>query len=89
MAQLFDNELNEAMQQLFNETNEAIDLAKVSPDLDDLSATFAVALLKLGMGIGLVEQKHPGFAREVETKRQRVITALQQEQQAQQQKPKH
>ncbi len=87
MAKLFDDELNEAMQQLFNETTEAIELAKVSPDLDDLSATFAVALLKLGMGIGLIERSHPGFAKEVETKRQRVITAL--EQQAQQQTPKH
>lgn len=82
MPKLFDDELNEAMQQLFNETIEAIQLAKVSPDLHDLSATFAVALLKLGLGIGLVEQKHPGFAGEVEEKRQRVITALQQEQQA-------
>lgn len=89
MSKLFDDELNAAMQQLFTETVEAIDLAKVSPDLDDLSATFAVALLKLGMGIGLVEQKHPGFAKEVEAKRQRVIAALQQEQQAQQQAPKH
>ena len=82
MSKLFDDELNEAMQQLFNETIEAIQLAKVSPDLHDLSATSAVALLKLGLGIGLVEQKHPGFSREVEEKRQRVIAALQQEQQA-------
>jgi hypothetical protein len=89
MSALFDKELNEAMQQLFNETVEAVELAKASPDLDDLSATFAVALLKLGLGIGLVEQKHPGFAKEVELKRQRVITALQQEQQALQQAPKH
>ncbi len=74
---------------LFNETTEAIQLAKVSPDLDDLSATFAVAFLKLGLGIGLVERNHPGFAREVEAKRQRVITALQQEQQAQEQAPRH
>lgn len=89
MPKLFDDELDEAMQQLFNETIEAIDLAKVSPDLDDLSATFAVALLKLGLATGFVEQKHPGFAREVEEKRQRVIAALQQEQQAQQQASKH
>lgn len=89
MSKLFDDELNEAIKQLFDETIEAIQLAKVSPDLDDLSATFAVALLKLGLGIGLVEQKNPGFAKEVEVKRQRVITALQQEQQAQEQAPKH
>lgn len=76
MPQLFDDELQEAMQQLFDETIEAIQLAKVSPDLDDLSATFAVALLKLGLATGFVEQKYPGFAKEVEEKRQRVIVAL-------------
>jgi hypothetical protein len=81
MAKLFDDELSPAMDQLFDETIEAIQLAKVSPDLDDLSATFAVALLKLGLATGFVEQRHPGFAREVEAKRQRVITALTQEQQ--------
>jgi hypothetical protein len=76
MTQLFDDELHEAMQQLFDETIEAIQLAKVSPDIDDLSATFAVALLKLGLATGFVEQKYPGFAKEVEDKRQRVIAAL-------------
>ena len=76
MPQLFDDELQEAMQQLFDETIEAIQLAKVSPDLGDLSATFAVALLKLGLATGFVEQKYPGFAKEVEEKRQRVIAAL-------------
>ena len=86
MTKLFDKELNEAMEQLFDETMEALQLAKVSPDLDDLSATFAVALLKLGLATGFVEQRHPGFAREVEAKRQRVIAALTQEQQQQQQK---
>jgi hypothetical protein len=91
MTTLFDKELNEAMDQLFDETIEAIQLAKVSPDLDDLSATFAVALLKLGLATGFVEQRHPGFAKEIEVKRQRVITALQQEQEQQQrqQQPKH
>lgn len=76
MPKLFEEELHEAMQQLFDETIEAIQLAKVSPDLDDLSATFAVALLKLGLATGFVEQKYPGFAKEVEEKRQRVISAL-------------
>jgi hypothetical protein len=76
MTQLFDDPLQEAMQQLFDETIEAIQLAKVSPDIDDLSATFAVALLKLGLATGFVEQKYPGFAKEVEEKRQRVIAAL-------------
>ena len=83
MTKLFDQELNEAMDQLFDETMEALQLAKVSPDLDDLSATFAVALLKLGLATGFVEQRHPGFAREVEEKRQRVIAALTKEQQPQ------
>ena len=88
---LFDAELHEAMQQLFDETIEALQLAKVSPDLDDLAATFAVALLKLGLATGFVEQRHPGFARDIEEKRQRVIRALTQEQQAAQseQQQKH
>ena len=75
-GKLFDDELNDAMQQLFDETIEAIQLAKVSPDLDDLAATFAVALLKLGLATGFVEQRHPGFAKDIEEKRQRVIAAL-------------
>ena len=88
--QLFEGELQEAMQQLFDETIEAIQLSKVSPDLDDLAATFAVALLKLGLATGFVEQRYPGFAKDVEEKRQRVIAALTQEQQQQpQQTQKH
>ena len=82
---LFDDELHAAMQQLFDETIEAIQLSKVSPDLDDLAATFAVALLKLGLATGFVEQRYPGFARDIEEKRQRVIAALTQEQQASEQ----
>ena len=85
---LFDDDLQEAMQQLFDETIEAIQLSKVSPDLDDLAATFAVALLKLGLATGFVEQRYPGFAKDVEEKRQRVIAVLTQEQQ-QHQQPKH
>ena len=77
---LFDDELHEAMQQLFDETIEAMQLAKVSPDLDDLAATFAVAFLKLGLATGFVEQRNPGFAKDVEEKRQRVIAALTQNQ---------
>src|SRR5687768_18534858 len=90
-GKLFDDELNDAMQQLFDETIEAVQLAKVSPDLDDLAATFAVALLKLGLATGFVEQRHPGFARDIEEKRQRVIKALTQEQEQRQstQQPKH
>ena len=80
MKTLFDQPTFEAMQQLCDETCEAMQLAKVSPDLDDLSATFAVALLKLGLATGFVEQRYPGFAKEVEEKRQRVIAALVKEQ---------
>jgi hypothetical protein len=79
----FDKETSEALDQLCDETCEAMQLAKASPDLDDLSATFAVALLKLGLATGFVEQRHPGFAKEVEEKRQRVIAALVKEQQQQ------
>jgi hypothetical protein len=82
----FDKETSEALDQLCDETCEAMQLAKASPDLDDLSATFAVALLKLGLATGFVEQRHPGFAKEVEEKRQRVIAALVKEQQGQQKK---
>lgn len=76
MKKLFEKELAEALEQLCDETCEAMQLAKASPDLDDLSATFAVALLKLGLATGFIEQQHPGFAKEVEEKRQRVIAAL-------------
>ena len=85
-SQLFEGELHEAMQQLYDETIEAMQLAKQSPDLDDLAAVFAVALLKLGLATGFVEQRHPGFAKDVEEKRQRVIAALTEQQQQQQQK---
>ena len=76
MKTLFDQETTEALKQLCDETGEAMQLAKASPDLDDLSATFAVALLKLGLATGFIEQRYPGFAKEVEVKRQRVIAAL-------------
>ena len=75
-SNLFDDELHEATQQLYDETIEAMHLAKVSPDLDDLSATIAVALLKIGLAAGLIEQRHPGFAKDMEEKRQRVVSAL-------------
>ncbi len=85
---LIDQETKDALQQLYGETIEAMELAKKSPDLDDLAAVIAVALLKLGLATGFVEQKYPGFAKDVEEKRQRVITALT-EQQQQQQQAKH
>jgi hypothetical protein len=83
MKTLFDQETTEALELLCDEAGEAMQLAKASPDLDDLSATFAVALLKLGLATGFVEQRYPGFAKEIEVKRQRVIDALTKEQQDQ------
>jgi hypothetical protein len=79
---LLDQETKDALQTLYGETIEAMELAKKSPDLDDLAAVFAVALLKLGLATGFVEQKYPGFAKDVEEKRQRVIAALTQQQAA-------
>jgi len=83
MKTLFDTETAAAMEQLCEETCEAMQLAKKSPDIDDLSACLAVALLKIGLATGFAEQKHPGFAKEIEVKRQRVITALVEEQKKQ------
>ena len=76
MKTLFDTETAAALEQLCDETCEAMQLARKSPDLDDLSACLAVALLKIGLATGFVEQRHPGFAKDVEEKRQRVIAAL-------------
>ena len=93
MKPLFDKETLEAFQQLCDETCEAMQLARkshehedVATGLDDLSACLAVALLKIGLATGFVEQRYPGFAQEIEVKRQRVIAALQEEQKSQQQK---
>ena len=83
MKPLFDQETAEALQQLCNETCEAMRLAGKSPDLDDLSACLAVALLKIGLATGFVEQRYPGFAKDIEEKRQRVIAALTEEQKQQ------
>src|SRR5580765_7728571 len=76
MQKLFDSEMRPALEQLMDETIEALQLAKVSPDIDDLGATMAVALLKLGLATSFVEQKYSGFARDVEEKRQRVLSAM-------------
>ena len=93
MKPLFDKETLDAVHQLCDETCEAMQLAKKSHEhddiavaLDDLSACLAVALLKIGLATGFAEQHYPGFAKEIEVKRQRVITALQEEQKSQQQK---
>ena len=83
MQNLFDKETYDALQTLCDETCEAMQLAKKSPDLDDFSACLAVSLLKIGLATGFIEQKYPGFAKEIEVKRQRVITALTEEQKQQ------
>ena len=83
MKTLFDTETAAALEQLCDETCEAMQLARKSPDIDDLSACLAVALLKIGLATGFVEQRYPGFAKEIEEKRQRVIAALVKEQQQQ------
>jgi len=83
MESLFDQETTEALRQLCDETCEAMQLARKSPELDDLSACLAVALLKIGLATGFVEQRYPGFAKEIEIKRQRVIAALVAERQQQ------
>jgi len=58
----------------------------IASGLDDLSACLAVALLKIGLATGFVEQRYPGFAKDIEIKRQRVIAALTEEQKNQQSK---
>ena len=83
MKTLFDSETMSALRQLCDETGEAMQLARKSPDLDDFSACLAVALLKIGLATGFVEQRYPGFAKEIEVKRQRVISALAEEQKQQ------
>jgi len=83
MKPLFDAETTGSLEQLCDETCEAMQLARKSPDIDDLSACLAVALLKIGLATGFVEQRYPGFAKEIEEKRQRVIAALVKEQQQQ------
>lgn len=93
MKPLFDQETSEALKQLCDETCEAMQMAKKSHEhediasgLDDLSACLAVALLKIGLATGFVEQRYPGFAKDIEIKRQRVIAALTEEQKNQQSK---
>jgi hypothetical protein len=73
---LLPQEFAEAFVQLMNETAEAAGLAKQCSELDDLSATLAVALLKIDLASNFVEQHHPGFIKEVNAAKQRVIAAL-------------
>jgi len=66
----------DAVQQLFDETIEAVGLAKQCKEVDDLSATLAVALLKLDLASNFIEQHQPGFIKEVNAAKSRVISAL-------------
>jgi hypothetical protein len=76
MEKLLPKEYADAVLQLMDETVEAVGLAKQCSELDDLSATIAVALLKLDLASNFVEQHHAGFIKEVNAAKQRVITAL-------------
>ena len=69
-------EYAEAVQQLFDEAIEAVGLAKQCKEVDDLWATLAVALLKLDLASNFIEQHQPGFVKEVNAAKQRVIAAL-------------
>ena len=76
MDKLLPQDYAEAFDQLMDETVEAVGLAKQCRELDDLSATIAVAVLKLDLASNFVEQHHPGFIKEVNAAKQRVIAAL-------------
>ena len=53
--QLFEGELHDALQQLYGEVAETMQFAKVSPDLDDLSAVIADAVGVVRAGTGFME----------------------------------
>jgi hypothetical protein len=76
MQKLLPKDYADAVQQLFDESIEAIGLAKQCNEVDDLSATLAVALLKLDLASNFIEQHKPGFIKEVNAAKQRVIAAL-------------
>ena len=76
MENLMPKEFVDAFNQLMDETVEAVGLARQCKELDDLSATIAVALLKLDLASNFVEQHNPCFIKEVNAAKQRVITAL-------------
>jgi len=77
MPNLLTGEHEAAFNQLLDETGEALGLARASTELDDLAACMAVAVLKISLALHFVEQQHPGFSRDVEEKRQRVMQAMQ------------
>jgi hypothetical protein len=76
MEKIVPPEYVEAIQQLFDETIEAVGLAKQCKEVDDLWATLAVALLKLDLASNFVEQHQPGFINEINAAKQRVMAAL-------------
>jgi hypothetical protein len=76
-SSVLTGEHESAFNQLMDESTEALALAKASPDVDDLGACLAVAVLKVSLAIHFVDQQHPGFAKDVEEKRQRVMKAMQ------------
>lgn len=77
MPTVLAGEHESAFNQLMDETTEALALAKASPDLDDLAACMAVAVLKMSLAMHFVEQQHAGFGKDVEERRQRVMQAMQ------------
>jgi hypothetical protein len=76
MEKIVPPEYVPAVQQLFDEAIEAVGLAKQAKEVDDLWATLAVALLKLDLASNFIEQHQPGFIKEVNAAKQRVISAL-------------
>ena len=76
MEKIVPSEYVEAVQQLFDETIEAVGLAKQCKEVDDLWATLAVALLKLDLASNFIEQHQPGFIKEINAAKQRVMAAL-------------
>lgn len=76
MEKIVPPEYAEAVQQLFDETIEAMQLAKQCKETDDLWATLAVALLKIDLASNFIEQHKPGFIKEINDAKQRVMAAL-------------
>jgi hypothetical protein len=76
MEKIVPPEYAQAVQQLFDETIEAMQLAKQCKEVDDLWATLAVALLKIDLASNFIEQHKPGFIKEINEAKQRVMSAL-------------
>jgi len=76
MEKLLPKDYADAVQQLFDEAIEAVGLARQCTEIEDLSATLAVALLKLDLASNFIEQHQPGFIKEVNAAKQRVMAAL-------------